>query len=238
MIRIFRKEFIIGIVGVAGCLCADAFSDVVVLLMEITPTAILWAHQKIIFQALSDDVILFAAPIFATVPFSGAFVEDVKSGYTKQVLPRTTVKDYVIRNEMTCAVSGFLTIVFGLLIGAAIITLAITPIETFSSVPVESVFVKIIGRIGLYGLAGALWAMVGMLCSTITMNSYMAYASPFILYYVLIILQERYARDYFMLNPQNYLTLEGKWPFGGWSAAITMLVLLIAVMLGFQLNLL
>ena len=197
-----------------------------------------WAHQKIIFQALSDDVILFAAPIFATVPFSGAFVEDVKSGYTKQVLPRTTVKDYVIRNEMTCAVSGFLTIVFGLLIGAAIITLAITPIETFSSVPVESVFVKIIGRIGLYGLAGALWAMVGMLCSTITMNSYMAYASPFILYYVLIILQERYARDYFMLNPQNYLTLEGKWPFGGWSAAITMLVLLIAVMLGFQLNLL
>lgn len=139
---------------------------------------------------------------------------------------------------MTCAVSGFLTIVFGLLIGAAIITLAITPIETFSSVPVESVFVKIIGRIGLYGLAGALWAMVGMLCSTITMNSYMAYASPFILYYVLIILQERHARDYFMLNPQNYLTLEGKWPFGGWSAAITMLVLLIAVMLGFQLNLL
>ena len=80
--------------------------------------------------------------------------------------------------------------------------------------------------------------MVGMLCSTITMNSYMAYASPFILYYVLIILQERYARDYFMLNPQNYLTLEGKWPFGGWSAAITMLVLLVAVMLGFQLNLL
>lgn len=101
MIRIFRKEFIIGIVGVAVCLCADAFSDVVVLLMEITPTAILWAHQKIIFQALSDDVILFAVPIFATVPFSGAFVEDVKSGYTKQVLPRTTVKDYVIRNEMT-----------------------------------------------------------------------------------------------------------------------------------------
>ena len=42
MIRIFRKEFIIGIVGVAVCLCADAFSDVVVLLMEITPTAILW----------------------------------------------------------------------------------------------------------------------------------------------------------------------------------------------------
>jgi len=67
------------------------------------------------------------------------------------------------------------------------------------------------------------------------MNAYMAYSAPFILYYVLIILQERYARGVFMLNPQNYLTLDGTWPFGGWSAGITMVVLLAGCMLGFYL---
>jgi len=67
----------------------------------------------------------------------------------------------------------------------------------------------------------------------VTMNSYMAYTAPFIVYYVLIILQERYARNVHLLNPQNYLTLAGKWPFGGWSAGITMTVLLIGTMFGF-----
>ena len=51
MIRIFRKEFIIGIVGVAVCLCADAFSDVVVLLMEITPMCGIWLFNDCVWIA-------------------------------------------------------------------------------------------------------------------------------------------------------------------------------------------
>lgn len=233
MKRIKSRSFYISALGVMISVLFGAFADALRIYQMSVPNVDILAHQGIIMHALSGDALLFAAPIFATIPYSNAFVEDVGSGYLKQVLPRTTVTQYILEKELTCAISGIFTTISGILLGAIVITLFVIPVETFPGIPVESRFLELLGKTGLFGLAGALWAMVGMLCSTITMNSYMAYTAPFILYYVLVILQERYARDYFMLNPQNYLTLEGKWPFGGWSAAITMLVLLIAVMLGF-----
>ncbi|MEG1882742.1 MAG: hypothetical protein RR224_03360 [Clostridia bacterium] len=161
------------------------------------------------------------------------YSDDVKSGYLKQFLPRTTVSRYILGKELACAISGFLTLTIGILAGHILVSLFVLPMETFGETAVESQLGELVGKIIIFGLSGALWAMLGMLLSTVTMNAYMAYAAPFILYYVMIILQERYARDIFMLNPQNYLTLTGTWPFGGGSAGITMAVLLIGAMLGF-----
>jgi ABC-type multidrug transport system fused ATPase/permease subunit len=231
--RSLSAQFVFCLLGTMLCVLFGAFSDVLVIYMLDAPTATLWAHQGITVKALAGDAILFAAPILATIPYAGAFVDDVKSGYLKQFLPRTTVSRYILGKEFACAISGFLTLALGILAGHIIVTLAVIPVETFSGKPVESQLGKLIGMMCLYGLAGSLFAMLGMLLSTVTMNNYMAYAAPFILYYVLIILQERYARDIFMLNPQNYMTLNGKWPFGGWSAAITIMVLLAGAMLGF-----
>ena len=72
-----------------------------------------------------------------------------------------------------------------------------------------------------------------MLLSAMTGNIYLAYAAPFILYYVLIILQERYFRSTFMLNPKNYLTLNGAWPLGGKSAMFLTAIILTILLLGF-----
>ena len=233
MNRVFGKPFALSLLGVTLCVLFGAFSEILNIYQMRPPATALWAHQGILVRALAGEPILFAAPILAAIPFSGAFVEDVKSGYLKQVLPRTTVTKYIWSKELACAVSGFLTLAIGIFLGYVVVILLVIPVETFSGAPVESQLPELLGKLGLFGLAGALWAMLGMLLSTVTMNAYMAYSAPFILYYVLIILQERYARSIFMLNPQNYLTLTGKWPFGGWSAAITVLTLLIAVMLGF-----
>ena len=233
MNRVFGKPFALSLLGVTLCVLFGAFSEILKIYQMRPPATALWAHQGILVRALAGEPILFAAPILAAIPFSGAFVEDVKSGYLKQVLPRTTVTKYIWSKELACAVSGFLTLAIGIFLGYVVVILLVIPVETFSGAPVESQLPELLGKLGLFGLAGALWAMLGMLLSTVTMNAYMAYSAPFILYYVLIILQERYARSIFMLNPQNYLTLTGKWPFGGWSAAITVLTLLIAVMLGF-----
>jgi len=231
--RVLSKAFVFSILGTMLCVLFGAFSDVLAIYMMEKPAAALLAHQAITLKALSGNAILFAAPILATIPFSGAFVEDVKSGYLKQILPRTTVSRYIFGKELACAVSGFLTLTLGILAGHVVVSLIVLPAETFGEAAVQSQLGDLVGKIVLFGCAGALWAMLGMLLSTVTMNTYMAYAAPFILYYVLIILQERYARDFFMLNPQNYLTLEGPWPFGGWSAGITMAALLIGAMLGF-----
>ncbi len=231
--RALSKAFVLSILGTMLCVLFGAFSDVLGIYMLEKPTAALLAHQAITLKALSGKAILFAAPILATIPYSGAFVEDGKSGYLKQFLPRTTVTRYILGKELACAISGFLTLTLGILAGHILISLVVLPTETFGETAVKSQLGELVGKIFLFGFAGALWAMLGMLLSTVTMNAYMAYSAPFILYYVLIILQERYARDIFMLNPQNYLTLTGTWPFGGWSAGITMAVLLAGAMLAF-----
>ena len=77
--------------------------------------------------------------------------------------------------------------------------------------------------------------MTGLLLSTMTMNAYMAYAAPFILYYVLIIIQERYARDAFMLNPAELPDALGRVAVRRVERALTILVLLACLMLGFYL---
>ncbi len=233
--RALSKAFVLSVLGTMLCVLLSAFSDVLSIYMLEKPAAALFAHRRITISALSGNAILFAAPILATIPYAGAFVDDFKSGYLKQFLPRTTVTRYILGKELSCAISGFLTLTLGILGGYVLVSLVVMPVETFGETAVQSQLPELIGKIVLFGFAGALWAMLGMLLSTVTMNAYMAYSAPFILYYVLIILQERYARDVFMLNPQNYLTLEGTWPFGGWSAGITMVVLLAGCMLGFYL---
>ena len=233
--RAFGKPFLFAMLGSMLCVLFGAFSDVLLLFKGQPPSAMLFEHRGITIRALSGSVMLFAAPLLTPIPYAGAFVDDVKSGYLKAYLPRTSVTRYIVGKELACALSGALSLVGGIVLGHILITLVLIPIETFSGMPVDPQLGALLGRVGLYGLFGALFAMTGMLLSTMTMNAYMAYAAPFILYYVLIIIQERYARDAFMLNPQNYLTLSGAWPFGGWSAALTILVLLACLMLGFYL---
>ena len=53
-------------------------------------------------------------------------------------------------------------------------------------------------------LNGAFWALIGGLAAVITRNRYMAYAVPFILYYVLTVFQERYYQKKFFLSPRYW----------------------------------
>lgn len=91
MKRIKSRSFYISALGVMISVLFGAFADALRIYQMSVPNVDILAHQGIIMHALSGDALLFAAPIFATIPYSNAFVEDVGSGYLKQVLPRTTV---------------------------------------------------------------------------------------------------------------------------------------------------
>ncbi|MDE7067329.1 MAG: ABC transporter permease, partial [Schaedlerella arabinosiphila] len=54
-------------------------------------------------------------------------------------------------------------------------------------------------------LNGALWAMVGGFAAIVTRSRYLAYAVPFVLYYVLSVFQERYFRRFLFLNPRYWM---------------------------------
>ncbi|MEG0383004.1 MAG: hypothetical protein RR514_07350, partial [Christensenella sp.] len=96
-------------------------------------------------------------------------------------------------------------------------------------------FTDLMGRALLFFLAGALWSLVGGLFATVTMSKYMAYAAPFIFYYVLVILSQRYFTDLYVLNPQEWLNPTEVWGGGIWGAALLMgeLIVLLAVAYGY-----
>jgi hypothetical protein len=54
-------------------------------------------------------------------------------------------------------------------------------------------------------LGGSAWALVGGFAATALRNRYLAYAMPFILYYMLSVFQERYWGAFYVLNPREWV---------------------------------
>ena len=233
---VFSRPFLIAYGGMVLCLIIGAFSDALSVFRMEKVHVLYGYHRELLLNALSSDIILFAVPILAAIPYTTAFTDDVKSGYLKPYLTRTSVTKYILGKGIGAAISGGLALVLGILTALGIFALVFSPIEVYGEYAVESKIPDIILRLFLFFFSGAMWASVGLLASSLTQNVYLAYAAPFIFYYVLIILQERYFRTTFMLNPKNYLTMQGAWPLEGKSAALTLLMLVLILQLVFYMT--
>ena len=53
-------------------------------------------HSDLIMGALSSDAMALALPILAALPYTASFIDDVKSGFIKEYLPRTTEPFYMV----------------------------------------------------------------------------------------------------------------------------------------------
>lgn len=201
-------------------------------------------HSELVLNALSGSAMTLAFPILAALPYTAAIADDVKSGFLKEYLPRTTVRRYLSGKVIACAVSGGLALVFGMLLAWGALALAFLPKEAApvvmkaadgSVLPVS--VSPIWGKFLSYFASGALWATVGMLFANLTGSKYMAYASPFVLYYVLIILYERYFSDLYVLYPKEWLSPSGVWQYGAAGALLivgelTVILALLAALAG------
>ena len=67
-------------------------------------------HSDLIMGALSSEAMALALPILAALPYTASFIDDVKSGFIKEYLPRTTVLRYIAGKAVGCAVSGGLAL--------------------------------------------------------------------------------------------------------------------------------
>ena len=217
------RAFIFTVLGACLCVLAGAFTDVLKILGSGLCT--FSEHRTVFLRALDGDVMLFAVPILAVLPFSASFANDVKSGFTKSYLTRTNVNGYLSGKGIGVSLSGGLSIALGMLLAYVILFLLISPCEYVGDRPAYPVIPKILTRLLLFFLSGCFWAEIGLITSSLTLNVHLAYAFPFIAYYLLIILQERYLRNDFMLNPKDWLTLSGDWPLNGWSCAILVFLL-------------
>ena len=179
-------------------------------------------HAEFVMSALSSDAMTLALPIVAALPYTASFVDDVKSGFVKAYLPRTTTNGYIFGKLSACVLSGGVVLALGILAAYGISALLFTPME---AVPAEGAeapayFAELMGKVLLFFCSGAFWSLVGLLFATLTGSKYMAYASPFVIYYVLIILYERYFDTLYVLYPKEWLMPSNRWYFGNLSVAV------------------
>ena len=192
-------------------------------------------HANLISEALISDYMTLTLPIIAALPYTSSFIDDVKSGFIKEYLPRTTLKEYIIKKICICAISGGMVLVIGILLSYGISFLVFSPMEMAleEGAVAEPYFANILKRALLFLFSGAFWSLVGMTFSTITNSRYMAYASPFIFYYVLIILNERYFNSAYIIYPKEWVNPSDFWMFGNFGAIIWLVELIILISIVF-----
>ena len=192
-------------------------------------------HTELALAALGSNAMTLALPILCALPYTAAFVDDIKNGFYKQYLPRTTMGGYIAGKIAACALSGAFALLLGILLAWGVCALVFLPKEAAPVVyldrmgnAIEQAASPFWGKLLLYGLSGALWSLIGMLFATLTDSKYMAYASPFVLYYVLIILNERYFSSLYVIYPKEWLAPSAIWEYGN-AGALLVIGELIAV---------
>lgn len=175
-------------------------------------------HTSFVQNALRSDTMAPFIPILSVLPLTASYIDDIKSKSARFFLIRTDYVTYLVSRILICFLSGGGVIVTGAMLAWGVSVLLFMPIEKTPEAPSESAAL-LLKTCGLLFLNGGLWAVIGMTMSTIMESKYVAYASPFIVYYLLVILYERYFPDAWLLYPQNWLD-PGIWPYGVGSAAL------------------
>lgn len=188
-------------------------------------------------DGLSGDSIRFVLPVLCALPCSAGFVDDKKSGAIKGILPRCGRMNYVWGKILACSACGCLTILLGIVLagGISVFGFSFWEAEAMEGENLQRGILAVVPQLFLMGLSGGLWAAVGMLISSLTGSRYVAFLSPFISYYLLIILYERYFDKLHIIYPLAWLDPFGGLPYGFWGAAIWVLEIWLFVILGFVL---
>lgn len=159
------------------------------------------------FSAMYSQLTLLLLPILCTLPHTHSFTEDVNSRFIRAFLPRAGRRPYLVSRAATTALSGGLAVVLGILLLLLFYTLLIPPEGKPLTVDpmIAATHINFLSRIPLLFVNTCIWALVGGIAAASMMNRYMAYAVPFILYYVLSSFQGRYFTGYYAANPQEWI---------------------------------
>lgn len=183
---------------------------------------------------LSDSLSAFL-PVFAALPFSGCFVDDLKSKFARFFLIRSSYRTYIVSRIIVGFLSGGLVILSGALIAWGTTAVVLIPMER----PIEGMEPATVDGLleicFLMFINGGLWSVVGMAMSTLMESKYISHVTPFVWYYLLVILYERYFSDLYIIYPKTW-TDPAAWPFGCWGAAIFLLeiTLIFALVFSFR----
>lgn len=192
-------------------------------------------HGKFILEALDGDALAVCLPIVCALPYAASFVDDVKTGFLKLYIHRTSQRRYILGKAAGCLISGGAVIVLGLWLAYGLAAALFTPLEgplaPNAADPEHAM--TLLRNCGLIFLSGGFWSLFGLAISAFMQSKYIAYAAPFIFYYVLIILCERYFTSLYVVYPKAWLSPGAEWAMGRWGPALVIAELIGLAVLSF-----
>lgn len=216
-------RFLVGVIAVFVVIVASSIDTLLQLYRDagIQPSGF---HITFLLKALSSDTVSPFVAIVAILPFSGNYVDEVKSKFARFSMLRTSYSSYLLSRIIACFLLGGAVILAGVLVTYFTSMLVFLPMEKVATNEVSQ-FPEFIERCFLMFLNGGLWAVLGMTMSTVMESKYIAYASPFVVYYLLVMLYERYFPKAYLIYPREWLNPSANWPLGIWGVAILLLEL-------------
>lgn len=154
----------------------------------------------ILFTAGFDsELFRMSVPVLCTFPYTTAWLADYQSGFLKAYLPRCGVPAYILGKILSCGISGG-----GLEALGGWIYLCIKQEEEAPFHPM------------LLFVSGMFWAVLAAVLAALSNSRYLAHGGAFVMYYLLVILYERYFHSLYCLSPYEWLAPEHTWVFGDW----------------------
>lgn len=223
--RTINIRLIITVVGILLVMLLSS-AETLLNLFPITFRIPFGYHVEFVKKALCSEATLAFFPILSVLPFSASYVEDLKSKFVLLYLIRGRYNTYIRSRIIACFLAGCGVVLCGVTLFYGISFLIFVPFEH----PLETkVFdtESLLPLCLLASISGGFWALLGLFFSTFMESKYIAYTSPFVTYYLLVILCERYFTDAYMLYPPNWINPD-VWPYGFWGAVIFLLELTLA----------
>lgn len=225
--------FVLAVVGLLLAFVSGGFSSLWTAVSSYKEKLLEYGMHFTVFQtACGSEAVHLLLPVFSALPFTASFLDDVDSGFLKSYLPRAGRSHYVAGKLLAVGISGGAVCVAAIGIYYNILRLMLLPMEKCAAAG-SAGYGKDVGRVCvLFFCAGLLFSLLGMLFSILTSSKYMAFASPFVLEYVLIILHERYLKKLYMIDPKEWLTPTADvWFMGQFGVFLYMMLLILLVLL-------
>ncbi|MGI6069925.1 MAG: hypothetical protein ACOYBE_05810 [Blautia sp.] len=169
---------------------------------------------EIVNGSFSSKSFLFLLPVASVLPFGDAYLQDRQQGFLKFLLVRRGRAEYVRDKVVTMTAGGAIVWIVAGGLAVLLSFVIFFPMESRGAFG-WAVVGKLLLLLLRTCLVGSILANISGLLSAVTGSYYMAFGLPFVIYYLLIILYERYLPWVYVIDPAGWLSGKGSWGAGG-----------------------
>ena len=150
----------------------------------------------LLHSGFDSDLFRISVPITASFPYATTWLLEYENGFIKSYLPRSSRLGYINGKFFSCTISGGLVEMLSCWV--------------FVLIKGESAQINLF----LILISGMFWAAVAAVLAAWSENRYIAYGGGFVIYYLLVILYDRYFEDVYCLYPYEWFQPTHIWVLG------------------------